>query len=258
MKTIIYVFIFFLLICLSLIIFSTGDGKSPWFGSCKKCIPGTFSENSGSESCVQCAAGTHSSEYGSKTCSNCYNGKFQAMPGQESCADCPGPTTTSDDDKPNINCYTCKPGQIKNGDQCKDVPSGNYIPSANAIYDADINTVQFVACENNNSSPSGSKSKYQCNNCGVNQELNDSNNCQACGEGYERPDWLVLSQYNNKEIPTCASKCTSADFSCGEEGSEEDRGEVQGVEGGCFCKCKEGYYGENCELPLSSSTTIGE
>jgi len=85
--------------------------------SCKKCPPGRYLDDGGSEAwwqhdeladCVDCPAGRSNAggtSLGATSCQPCDIGQFQAKPGQPSCKACPSPMTTKRNGS--VSCDAC-------------------------------------------------------------------------------------------------------------------------------------------------------
>ena len=91
--------------------------------SCKKCDPGTHTDDANAETCKDCIAGKSSSE-GSATCSDCGKGQFQDEVKKASCKDCVVNTFT------NVTglavCKTCGTGEkaVKGSAKCSKCDAG--------------------------------------------------------------------------------------------------------------------------------------
>ena len=73
---------------------------------CRKCLPGTAINATGSSKCTPCAEGKYKSTEGAKTCDACSVGEFAATTAQTKCAKCPlGHTNTVDN-----ACEPCPKG----------------------------------------------------------------------------------------------------------------------------------------------------
>jgi hypothetical protein len=191
MKTIVYVFVVFIIVCLLISIFTTTEGTSGWFSKCVGCKGGTYS-NDNSSSCTQCKAGEFSTEK-SDTCQMCNNNSYSDKPGQPSCTKCADGSVTGDEIKGYTKCSSCTPGTRIGGTDEK----------------------QCVNCEGN--TYSDAYASQSCTQCPLGTEiasddLNSRNTsselCQTCRPGY---GWNTNGLMELKLSDKC-TKCTGITY----------------------------------------------
>ena len=197
MSNMFYIFIIFLIICVAIILFSSSEGKSSWFGGCEKCPIGTYSSEEGSTQCTNCAAGTANNTPGATKCNNCEGGKYQDKSGQSVCISCDdGENSVSG--KPNTKCFKCGPGQYLDDDACKPADKNYFVTG----YDSTAQT----PCPSGKTLAVGAKSSSYCIPCGINEQPDsEDGGCGGCEGGTARPDWLVAMQQHNGIEETCMS-----------------------------------------------------